>query len=69
MKYIPAPPPIGSLPNLYSEVSLWHGEWVEWIWTHHFGGSFVSGYKIHKEEKKPCLSHLEEHGIATRSRM
>jgi hypothetical protein len=50
---VAAPPPQGGLPLSASHVFtviLEDDEEVQWIWTHGLQGSYISGYRIVKDD-------------------
>jgi len=50
-KWISAPEPTyQGAPVVYTGVRVAKDEEVEWIWTHTPKGSYVSGYRIIKED-------------------
>jgi len=53
-KWINAPEPtFRDAPVAYTGVRVAEDEDVEWIWTHTPKGSYVSGYRIVKEDSSP----------------
>jgi len=41
-----APPHIGFIPSIVTQVDIWEGDSLEWLWYHHAMGSYIYGYII-----------------------
>ena len=47
--YLISPPHIGNIKSFVKEVNIWEGDSIEWLWHHHYGGSYVYGYVISRK--------------------